>query len=43
MKNFLEYLKEVLNTKTYKWIESDFLFRKIAYFKTESKRQQPKS
>ena len=25
MKIFLEYLKGVLNKKTYKWIESDFL------------------
>jgi len=33
---FTEYLREVLNTKTYKWIKSEFLFRKTAHFKTKS-------
>lgn len=33
---FLEYIKEVLNTKNYKWIKSEFPFRKSAYFKTKS-------
>jgi len=36
MRKFIEFLKEVLNTKTYKWVKSEFLFRKTAYFKTTS-------
>lgn len=36
IKKFIEYLKEILNTKNYKWIKSEFLFRKTAHFKTKS-------
>lgn len=38
-KKFIEYITEVLNTKTYKWVKSDFLFRKTAYFKTKSSKE----
>jgi hypothetical protein len=33
---FIEYLKEILNTKSYKWIKSKYIFRKTAYFKTKT-------
>ena len=36
IKNFLEFVLESLNTKTYKWIKSKHSFRKIAYFKTKN-------
>ena len=39
MIKFIEFLKEVLNTKTYKWIKSEFLFRKTAHFKTDSNKE----
>lgn len=35
MKNFFKYIKESLNSKNYRWIKSDFSFRKVAYFKTK--------
>jgi len=34
MKKFLRLIKESLNSKSYKWIKSDYSFRKICYFKT---------
>ena len=36
---FLEYIKEIFNTKNYKWIKSDLQFRKIAYFETSTNKK----
>jgi len=35
MKKFLMSVLESLNTKNYKWLKSDLIFRKIAFFKTK--------
>jgi hypothetical protein len=39
MFKFLNFISESLNTKSYKWIKSDFNFRKEAIFKTKNKKE----
>jgi len=39
MKKFIEFILEIFNTKSYKWIKSEFTFRTQAYFKTKSNKE----
>ena len=38
IKSFLKFVKESLDSKNYKWVKSEFPFRKEAIFKTKNKK-----
>lgn len=35
---YVKYLREIFNTKTYKWIKSDFTYQKLATFEINDKK-----